>query len=157
MRAMRDVLLGEDPPVRLTRRAIGVLCDVRENLLDTVHPGGTVIVRAPTGDVRWWTWAGYRANMILRSTLSTVTDAKQQVTDQWVRLRSDLTVDLWRAALQEASDDLCLPEPDEKALAGLKFSAVLPKHLAQRTLAARLANLDAATAVLKEPQRILNL
>jgi ATP-dependent Lhr-like helicase len=157
MRAMRDVLLGTDPPVRLTRRAIDALADAREHLLHTVHPAGTVITRAPTGDVRWWTWAGYRANMTLRTSLSAVTDAKQQVSDEWLRLRSDLTLDMWRAALDDAADHLCLPEPDEKALAGLKFGAALPQRLAERTLAARLADLDAAAMILKEPQRIHNL
>jgi ATP-dependent Lhr-like helicase len=157
MRAMRDVLLGTDPPVRLTRRAIDTLADARENLLDTIHPAGTVITRAPTGDIRWWTWAGYRANMTLRTSLSAVTDAKQQVSDEWLRLRSDLTIDMWRAALEDATDHLCLPEPDEKALAGLKFGAALPQRLAERTLAVRLADLEGAAATLKQPQRILNL
>jgi ATP-dependent Lhr-like helicase len=157
MRAMRDVLLGTDPPVRLTRRAIDALADARENLLDTIHPAGTVITRAPTGDIRWWTWAGYRANMTLRTSLSAVTDAKQQVSDEWLRLRSDLTIDMWRAVLEDAADHLCLPEPDEKALAGLKFGAALPQRLAERTLAVRLADLEGAAATLKQPQRILNL
>ena len=38
-------------------------------------------------------------------------------------------------------DRLCLPEVDEKALTGLKFSEALPRHLAVATLAARLADL----------------
>ena len=50
-------------------------------------------------------------------------------------------------------DRLCLPEVDEKALAGLKFSEALPWHLAVATLAARLADLDHAQAVLVEPAR----
>jgi ATP-dependent Lhr-like helicase len=50
-------------------------------------------------------------------------------------------------------DRLCLPEVDEKALAGLKFSEALPRHLAVATLAARLADLDHARAVLMEPAR----
>jgi hypothetical protein len=45
-------------------------------------------------------------------------------------------------------DRLCLPEVDEKALAGLKFSDALPRHLAVATLAARLADLDHAQTVL---------
>jgi ATP-dependent Lhr-like helicase len=156
-RSIRDVLLGEDPPVRLTRRAVDALAKTRQRLLDTVHPAGTLITRASTGDVRWWTWAGYRANMTLRSTLSAVSDAKQQVTDEWLRLRPDLTSEMWRAAVQAANDRLCLPEADAKALEGLKFKAALPEHLAELTLAARLADLDAAAKVLAEPQRILTL
>ena len=48
---------------------------------------------------------------------------------------------------------LCLPEVDEKALAGLKFSEALPRHLAVATLAARLADLNHARAVLMESAR----
>jgi ATP-dependent Lhr-like helicase len=48
---------------------------------------------------------------------------------------------------------LCLPEVDEKALTGLKFSEALPRPLAVATLAARLADLDHARAVLMESAR----
>ncbi|HEX5539969.1 MAG TPA: hypothetical protein VFX60_00115 [Micromonospora sp.] len=41
------------------------------------------------------------------------------------------------------------------ALAGLKFSAALPKRLATATLAARLADLDGAATVLNEPNRFV--
>ena len=54
---------------------------------------------------------------------------------------------------RELRDQLCLPEVDDKALAGLKFSDALPRHLAVATLAARLADLDHAAAVLAEPVR----
>jgi ATP-dependent Lhr-like helicase len=46
-----------------------------------------------------------------------------------------------------------LPDVDDKALAGLKFSDALPRHLAVATLAARLADLDHAAVVLGEPVR----
>jgi ATP-dependent Lhr-like helicase len=46
-----------------------------------------------------------------------------------------------------------LPEVDEKALKGLKFSEALPRHLATATLARRLADLDHAADVLAEPVR----
>jgi ATP-dependent helicase Lhr and Lhr-like helicase len=153
MQAMRQVLLGADPPVRLTRRAVDALADAREHHLDVVHPGGTVIVRGD--DVRWWTWAGYRANMTLRSTLASVTDPKQQVTDAWLRLRTDVSTETWASATRDAAEGLCLPEPDSKALEGLKFNTALPPQLAERTLAARLADFEGATAVLSRPQRFV--
>lgn len=57
-RAMREVLLGADPPVSLTRRAEACLAEQREtDAPDTVHPGGTLVTRVGT-DMRWWTWAG---------------------------------------------------------------------------------------------------
>ncbi|MGH3303970.1 MAG: helicase-related protein, partial [Streptosporangiaceae bacterium] len=60
-RAVRSVLLGADPPVPLTERAQRVLAEIRDDKMASVHPGGTVIARSGD-DVRWWTWAGYRAN-----------------------------------------------------------------------------------------------
>jgi ATP-dependent Lhr-like helicase len=50
---------------------------------------------------------------------------------------------------------LCLPDVDQPALAGLKFSQALPHRLAVATLAARLADLDSATQILTEPARFV--
>jgi ATP-dependent Lhr-like helicase len=154
-RAMRDVLLGEDPPVKLTKRAADRLAVVREEQSSVVHPGGSVIVRAADGDVRWWTWAGFRANATLAATLSRIADPLQRFDDQHVRLREDLTPKMWRDGTGDAADRLCLPEISDKALVGLKFSDALPKRLAIATLAARLADLHGASAVLAEQTRFL--
>ncbi|SPT57629.1 hypothetical protein [Actinomadura madurae] len=132
-RAARD-----DPPVALTRRAAAALAAVRDDLDFSVHPGGTVISRSPSGDLRWWTWAGDRANATLKATL---------------RLRGDLRPDGWRSAVRELADHLVLPDVDDRAVHGLKFSADLPRHLAEATLAARLADLDNAARALTEPHR----
>jgi ATP-dependent Lhr-like helicase len=153
-RAARDVLLGADPPVELTPRARRVLAEVREQYLPTVHPAGTVITRNHD-DVRWWTWAGYKANATLAATLSHLTDSAQRFDDTSLRMRADLTLDLWRTATADATVRLCLPDIDHRALAGLKFNEALPERLATATLAARLADLDNAAAVLREPVRFL--
>ena len=152
-RAAREVLLGADPPVAQTQRAKRILAEVRDEHLPTVHPGGTVIVRAGE-DVRWWTWAGYRANATLAATMSSLTDSGQRLDDASLRLRSDLTPEIWKAGSADAADRLCLPDVDERALAGLKFNEALPKRLAVATLAARLADLDSALKALGEPVRI---
>jgi ATP-dependent helicase Lhr and Lhr-like helicase len=154
-RAARDVLLGTDPPVNQTQRATERLATLRAGRLGTVHPGGTVIQRERDADVRWWTWAGFRANATLVATLSDVADPAQRFDDQYIRLREDLTPQMWREATADAAQRLCLPDVDEKALIGLKFSDALPKRLAMATLAARLADLDGAAAVLAEPTRFL--
>jgi len=52
-RAVREVLLGADPPVALTQRAKRILAEVRDERVPTVHPGGTVITQTGA-DVRWW-------------------------------------------------------------------------------------------------------
>jgi ATP-dependent Lhr-like helicase len=151
-RACRDVLLGTDPPVRLTRRAVTHLAEAREASLPTVHLGGTVILQDGP-DLRWWTYAGRRANAVLAATLASVTDEAHRFDDTAIRLRPDLTPDTWRAALQAAR--LTLPSIDTSALNGLKFNEALPERLALATLATRLSDLPAATEALAENIRFI--
>lgn len=154
-RAMRDVLLGSDPPVSLTRRADVCLREWRdEEAPSLVHPGGTLVARQGN-DVRWWTWADYRANATLGATLSSIADPVQRPTDCFLRLREDLTQDMWHTALDaaQAGPSLVLPDVDPRAVRGLKFSAALPERLAMATVAARLADFDGARAALSERKR----
>ncbi|NYH41339.1 ATP-dependent Lhr-like helicase [Micromonospora jinlongensis] len=157
VRAMRDVLLGADPPVALTGRAATRLAALREDATPVVHPAGTVVVGDGDGEVRWWTWAGFRANATLISTLSELTDASQRYDDASIRLRADVDGPTLRAVMADAIERVCQPEVSDKALAGLKFSAALPERLAVATLAARLADIPAAQAVLAEPARVTYL
>jgi ATP-dependent helicase Lhr and Lhr-like helicase len=149
-RAMRDVLLGAEVPVTLTRRAIATLADLREGAAGFADRDRTVISRSGD-DLRWWTWAGYRTNATLKATLGNLADEKQRVSDVSIRLRGDLSPQTWSEVRGNLGDQLCLPEVDDKALDGLKFSAALPRHLAVTTLATRLADLDHAATVLAEP------
>jgi len=150
-RSMRDVLLGADPPVTLTRRGAGMLTGLRSDAIGRVASAGTVL-SGTDGDLHWWTWAGYRVNATLKATLGDVADTSQRVGDLSIRLRGDLRASTW-SAVHSLRDQLVLPEVDEKALTGLKFSEALPHHLAIATLANRLADLDHAYAVLAEPVR----
>ncbi|MEU7468138.1 DEAD/DEAH box helicase [Streptomyces sp. NPDC044984] len=153
-RAARDVLLGSTPPVGLTRRAESTLARVRDENAEVVHRDGTVIVRGSREtNLKWWTWAGYRANATLAASLSTVTDPLQRPTDTYVRLREDITLQDWKRAAADAVDHLCLPDVDPRTLAGLKFSTALPPRLAGATLAARTADLDGAAMSLREAVR----
>lgn len=154
--AIRRVLLGADPPVKLTRRAVDRLARERDERLRFVHPGGTLIVRDSGGDLRWWTWAGFRANATLVTTLSQFTDPAQRFDDFHIRLRENVTPAEWAAARKTASEGLCLPEPSPKAISGLKFSAALPERLAMATLAARLADLPGAEHTLSEASRFVS-
>ncbi|MFD1320730.1 DEAD/DEAH box helicase [Micromonospora sonneratiae] len=154
-RAMREVVLGAEPPVSLTRRAVDQLAELRQQHLPAAHPGGTMVTRLTSGDVYWWTWAGFRTNATLTSTLAGLTDPMQEPTDLYLRLRRDLNPAEWKVGIADAADRLCLPDVDEKALSGLKFNTALPQRLALATLATRLADLPGALAVLKEPSRFV--
>ncbi|MFE3599057.1 DEAD/DEAH box helicase [Streptomyces sp. NPDC059142] len=153
-RAAREVLLGATPPVTLTRRADSALGQVRERAAELVHPDATVLLRGGRDtNVRWWTWAGYKANVTLAASLSSVADPLQRPTDTYIRLREDLTLQEWRQAKEHGTEQLCLPAVDPRALNGLKFSAALPPRLAEATLAARVADLEGAAATMREHVR----
>lgn len=152
-RAMRDVVLGADPPVSLTRRAIAALNQQRDERSATVASDAMVINRRGT-TVRWWTWAGYRANATLAHTLAAITEPGQRPTDLAIRLRTDLTPQIWQAATANAR--LVMPKVDPRAVSGLKFATLLPEQLAAATVAARLADLPNAQKVLKERNRFLS-
>ncbi|MFJ1881505.1 DEAD/DEAH box helicase [Streptomyces sp. NPDC088137] len=157
MRAMREVLLGVDPDVALSKRAVTALAEARDHFMDVVHPGGTLITRTSGGQVRWWTWAGHRANATLAATLGTVVAPAQRVNDCWIRLREDVDRQHWKQAVADVSDQLCLPDVDQRAVKGLKFGEALPPRLAQATLATRFADLEGAQAVLEAPVRFVTL
>ncbi|ONH21851.1 DEAD/DEAH box helicase [Pseudofrankia asymbiotica] len=153
-RAMRDVLLGTDPPVALTPRAVARLAEIRDKYTDRVHPAATMIVRDPDGDdVRWWTWAGDLANRVLAASLGDLADPRQAPDEAYLRLRSDLTPQMWKTATAGLADRICLPHVNAESLAGLKFNTALPPRLAEATLATRLADLPSAQTVLHEPTR----
>ncbi|GGQ26498.1 hypothetical protein GCM10010187_48800 [Actinomadura coerulea] len=59
--------MGAGRPVAMTERAVRYLAKMREGATATGHLGGTVITRNGD-DVRWWNWAGYRANAVLTVT-----------------------------------------------------------------------------------------
>ncbi|WP_103542863.1 DEAD/DEAH box helicase [Streptomyces sp. SM1] len=154
-RTVRDVLLGEDPPVSLTRRAEAKLAAARESHRDVVHPAGPVITRRGDSDVRCWTWAGHRANATLAASLPSVVLRHRLLDDRFVRLRDDVTPQSWRTAVSDAGTGLTLPDVDPHAVRGLKFAEALPARLAEATLAARLGDADGARAALAEPVRFL--
>lgn len=142
MRAVRTVVLGDDPPpVRMTRRAVDRLAREREEKSSVVHPGGSVILRDRRGELRWWTWAGLRANATLAASLGEVVDPIGHFDDRRIRLRQNLLPAEWRAVTAGVSERLCLPEVSKRAIAGLKFSTALPERLATAALAARSADL----------------
>ncbi|NKY44301.1 DEAD/DEAH box helicase [Nocardia cerradoensis] len=152
-RAMREVLLGSAPDVSLTRRAQTALTGHRQEKAGTVARDATLITREESG-TRWWTWAGYRANATLAAALAPVADPAQRPDDFAIRLDSGLTPAVWTAMRKTVDvDRLPLPGVDSRAVAGLKFSALLPDQLASATIGSRLTDPQTAQVVLREPVR----
>lgn len=142
-RAERDVLLGDNPTVTISKRATDSLQEIRADHAIEVSPRGFVLLREKD-DVHWWTWAGARANATLIAALPDIADDSQRPDNFRVRLRGVEAAEKLGAALDVVVWEEVLPAVSTAALAGLKFSEVLPPELAVATIAERLADRHAA-------------
>jgi ATP-dependent Lhr-like helicase len=149
--AMREVVLdGELPGVELSRRATDRLAALREELALTVSGAGRVVAAWDSGQVRWWTWAGARANAVVAAALAAtdagLVDELDRYDNRYIKLRGDATAGQLRQALQTAraayGEDLSgMPAPvSDVALEQLKFAELLPPALAAATLSSRAAD-----------------
>jgi ATP-dependent Lhr-like helicase len=154
--AIRRVLLGIDPPgVTLSGRATERVHMVRDRYGRYADPDCTVLAEDDSR-LRWWTFAGARANAVLAAALDVVAPGLVDV-DTFgnlnVPLRGDVTPPEVAAAMRSArhhfGDDLrdAVPGVSERALKNLKFAELLPPDLAVRTLAARAADHEGAAQV----------
>jgi ATP-dependent Lhr-like helicase len=151
--ARREVLLGANPPVRLTHRADDALADLRADRQGQVADDRSMVERRG-GDVWWWTWAGARANATLAAALPTVVDPAASYVNDALRVRADVAPgDLDHAVRSVGTNARSEPAVDDRALRGLKFTDVLPPELARATLAERAADPVGASALLAQPRR----
>ncbi|NHA66854.1 DEAD/DEAH box helicase [Phycicoccus sp. CMS6Z-2] len=154
--AIRRVLLGEEPAgVTLSTRASQRLLALREAFEPRVSADSTVVAMDGTR-LRWWTFAGARANAVLVAALGAVAP---DLLDEWsysnlaVALRSDATPAQISVALRDALEQFgselagVQPEVSPQALKKLKFSELLTPQLAVATLAHRTGDWASAANV----------
>ena len=160
--AMRRVALGANMPgTSLTRRATQQLAVLREEIAFTVDPTHSLVLPHDSGQARWWTWAGGRANSVLAAALSAVdpslVDPLERFDNRYVKLRGDATAGAVRAAVVLARErfgpDLVGAEPimSEEALKALKFAELLPPELASSTLGSRAIDTAGAALLFARP------
>lgn len=160
--AIRRLLLGAAPAGgELTQRSLVRLDALRSQYAHRVSTDSTVVVDED-GRLRWWTFAGARANAVLTAALGEVAP---ELLDQWtfgnmnIHLRSDASSAAVAAALREvrkvAGDDLAgiAPPVSEQALKKLKFSELLPQQLALATLSLRTTDHQGGAHVASRPIR----
>jgi len=146
--AMRRALLDSRiAGVDLSKRAIARLAGQRTSRASTVHPEATVVMGRGGREVRWWTWAGARANALLAAALASAEPGlvgfQGRFDNRSIRLADDASAPIVAKALRQAVDrfgqdfsGVVSPVADE-ALKQLRFSELLPAALATTTLAAR--------------------
>lgn len=156
--AIRRVVLGAVPTdVNLTKRAESKLLELRAEYADRVDETRCVVSAADGSRVRWWTWAGARANAVLVAAVSAVQPELFDTStafDNWqIALRGDATAGAVAGAVHIAKDQFgadfsgVVPTVDERVVRQLKFAEMLPPQLALRTLAERMADHEAAELV----------
>jgi ATP-dependent Lhr-like helicase len=150
-RAQRDVLLGLDPEVTISRRAASGLSELRHTHAQEVSARTTVVL-SERDDVHWWTWAGARANATLIAALPDIADPTQRIDNFRVRLPNAAAANRLDLALRSVSWSEVRPEVNSAALGGLKFAEVLPQSLATATISERLADVQSACVVAGEPR-----
>lgn len=151
----RQVLLGKDPPIQLSRRAVDALAELREERSSEVAAHASAVC-ASREDTTWWTWAGSRANATIAATIAATIDSvvedRTRFDNDAIRLRTELDSDELDAAIASATG-IAPPSVSADAVRGLKFADSLPPHLAMQTLAARLADVAGAQRALRQPRQ----
>ncbi len=151
-RAVRDVVAGADPAhVSLSARAQDKLAEVRAGHRWAATDATTLVVDEH-GPARWWTFAGWRANLSLAQLVASMRTGAVAVDDLWIALDEGATVDRLRDAIEGASalNPGVAPWIAAEALEGLKFSDCLPNALAIQMITQRLVDPDSTSAALNE-------
>jgi ATP-dependent Lhr-like helicase len=116
----------------------------------THEEGSTALESLSAGRWRWWTFAGLRANRVLRQTLA---QACGPIREDDFGLEGQGTIELapaMRARLLESLPNVPLDVPLGPE-ADIKFGECLPESLLHRMLGLRRADLDGARSVLERP------
>lgn len=154
-RAMRSILAGTEVPARLTRRGETEMSSLREQFW-WASDDATSLVRDDE-DVRWWTFAGLRANAQLADLLGDLTRGARSRDNLSIQLatgvRSEDVLERIGPLRDIAGVPFARSEEDQAALP--KFSECLPRELAMMTLAARGADAGATETCLAEPLRVV--
>ena len=151
-RCVRDVLTGKEPPgVDLSVRTKEKIAELRQRH-PWAEPSTTTLVRESGGQCRWWTFAGWRANLWLARATSRLRLVANSVDD--LSLAVDPETDLvgLRRCIEELDPvtlDLA-PWVAAEAVEGLKFSECLPKELAEQVVTHRLADVESMSRTVSE-------
>ena len=156
--ATRRVLLGAFPSgVTYSKRAQAKLEELRDKYAHRVAMNATVLARSESGRLRWWTWAGARANAVLAAALLEIApellDESRAFNNWQVGLHRDVASGALHSALSEMNrivevdPNRFSPQIDEQALKALKFAGLLPLAMSQKALAERAKDTTAAMEI----------
>ena len=153
--AMQAVLAGHDPDVTLTQRAQRKLAEIRTDM-PGIQVGSTTVVEDEADDsIRWWTFAGLKANLELAARLSPMRDHIGQ--------RDNLYININQRTLPPGTDLVGMLDREGDlnelirlapwAVRGLKLAQVLTDDMAHEIAVRRLADEPAVDFVMNAPVR----
>lgn len=150
--AIRQVLVGDQPPGEISRRANYQLNEIRTQY-PWVERDRTTVALGATG-LQWWTFGGLCANAAIADDLSRRGLEIREPDNFAITISRPHEQGLLERAIAEtraaAPETMTTPIRDE-SIDDLKFSACLPRDLAIRELQLRLTDRDAIRRVLAEP------
>jgi ATP-dependent Lhr-like helicase len=154
-RAVRDVLAGSDPGgVTLSTRAADRL-DARRAERPWVTVGATTLFSEAGGRTRWWTFAGWKANLALGFAASSLRTTVAAIDDLSVAVDPGTSLDDLRTVIAGTSSESfdIAPWVVADAVEGLKFAECLPDQLARTVITRRLADPASVRVALAEVVR----
>ena len=158
-RAIRSVVTSGDSSSRWSKRATTAMETIRQDY-DDIADGRTSLVRSGNGTVRWWTFAGRRANAALASALGRELQRGVSSDNFSLRLPAESTSEELLRAIDaiRSHPDRVFVEVDQDAMDGLKFGSCLPPFLASDVVQTRLSDPEAVSVTLAESmQSVVNV
>jgi ATP-dependent Lhr-like helicase len=150
--SIREILATDQTQQCWSRRTTSRMAELREDF-PWVRTGSTAIVQHSDTELRWWTFAGGVANIILGHQLKRFGDTQSD--NLSIRLEVRLPPEDVREYLGSLDPDEVVPIPDPDAIENLKFSEAMPQALAGEVFCSRSDKPTVMRRVLEEPIRLV--
>jgi ATP-dependent Lhr-like helicase len=155
--SIRRILAGDGVLPHWSRRAVAQMEAIRADFPWLAEHEANVLVGS-RGVPVWWTFGGGRANLAMAHELAQRTGARITSDNFAVRFPAQFALESAEDQIRRLSDvppGQIMPQADEQALDGLKFSECLPRELAIHVVQTRLSDVEGVAAILERPVRIV--
>jgi ATP-dependent Lhr-like helicase len=150
--SIREILASDQTEPYWSRRTTSQMAELREEF-PWVRTDSTAVVYHSDTELRWWTFAGGVANILLGHQLKQLGDTQSD--NLSIRLEGRLSPEDVREHLRSLRPDQIVAVPDPDAIENLKFSEALPQAFAEEVFCSRSDNPTVIRNVLGEPIRII--
>jgi ATP-dependent Lhr-like helicase len=153
--AIKRLLASDTTQASWSRRASEYIIEIRHEY-PWLRADSTVAIQSGDGAVQWWTFGGNHANATLANELTRICGRKVSHDSFVLEFASDHKMQDVENAINELRERVpaeMLPDVDEAAIDGLKFSECLPLELALEMLSRRLQDTAATSHVFHESVR----